>query len=48
MTSERLKEMIEDLVVRMKAAAGSLEFEEAALLRDRIRALEKKELEMLS
>ena len=48
MTSERLKEMIEDLTVRMKAAAGSLEFEEAALLRDRVRALEKKELEMLS
>ena len=48
MTSERLKEMIEDLTVKMKAAAGSLEFEEAALLRDRIRALEKKELEMLS
>ena len=48
MTSERLKEMIEDLTVRMKTAAGSLEFEEAALLRDRIRALEKKELEMLS
>jgi excinuclease ABC subunit B len=48
MTSERLKEMIEDLTVRMKAAAGSLEFEEAALLRDRIRELEKKELEMLS
>lgn len=48
MTSERLKQMIEDLTVRMKAAAGSLEFEEAALLRDRIRALEKKELEMLS
>ena len=48
MTSERLKEMIEDLTVRMKTAAGSLEFEEAALLRDRIRELEKKELEMLS
>ena len=48
MTSERLKEVIEDLTVRMKAAAGSLEFEEAALLRDRVRALEKKELEMLS
>ncbi len=48
MTSERLKDMIEDLTGRMKTAAGSLEFEEAALLRDRIRALEKKELEMLS
>jgi excinuclease ABC subunit B len=48
MTSEHLKEMIEGLTVRMKAAAGSLEFEEAGLLRDRIRALEKKELEMLS
>jgi excinuclease ABC subunit B len=48
MTSERLKEMIDDLTGRMKTAAGSLEFEEAALLRDRIRALEKKELEMLS
>ena len=40
MTPERLKEMIEDLTVRMKSAAGSLAFEEAALLRDRIRALE--------
>ena len=48
MTSERLKEIIEDLTVSMKTAAGNLEFEEAALLRDRIRALEKKELEMLS
>jgi excinuclease ABC subunit B len=47
-TPERLDEIIEDLTVRMKAAAGSLEFEEAALLRDRIRALEKKELEFLS
>ena len=48
MTSERLKEIIKDLTVSMKTAAGNLEFEEAALLRDRIRALEKKELEMLS
>ena len=48
MTSERLNEMIEDLTIKMRAAAESLAFEEAALLRDRIRALEKKELEMLS
>jgi len=48
MTSERLNEMIEDLTIKMRDAAESLAFEEAALLRDRIRALEKKELEMLS
>jgi excinuclease ABC subunit B len=48
MTSERLNEIIEDLTIKMRAAAESLAFEEAALLRDRIRALEKKELEMLS
>jgi excinuclease ABC subunit B len=48
MTPERLKEMIEDLTIKMKSAAENLAFEEAALLRDRIRALEKKELEMLS
>ncbi|UCF86063.1 MAG: excinuclease ABC subunit UvrB [Desulfobacteraceae bacterium] len=45
---ERLDEMIEDLTARMKAAAARLEFEEAALLRDRIGVLEKKELEFLS
>ena len=47
-TTERLGEMIEELTAKMKAAAASLEFEEAALLRDRIKALEKKELEILS
>ena len=44
MTSERLKEMIADLTVRMKTAAGSLEFEEAARLRDEIRRLEASDL----
>jgi len=48
MTPERLKEMIEDLTIKMRAAAESLAFEEAALLRDRIKELEKKELETLS
>ena len=48
MTPERLKEMIEDLTIKMRAAAENLAFEDAALLRDRIRALEQKELEMLS
>ena len=48
MTPERLKEMIEDLTIKMREAAENLAFEEAALLRDRIRKLEKKELETLS
>jgi excinuclease ABC subunit B len=47
-TPEHLDEMIEDLTLKMKAAAANLEFEEAAFLRDRIRELEKKELEFLS
>ena len=47
-TAERLETMIEELTAKMKAAAASLEFEEAALLRDRIKVLEKRELEVLS
>jgi excinuclease UvrABC nuclease subunit len=40
--------MIKELRVKMKEAAKQLEFEEAALLRDKIKALEKKEFDMLS
>ena len=47
-TLDRLDEIIEGLTVRMKEAARKLEFEEAALLRDRIKELEKKEFEILS
>ena len=45
---EHIEERIRDLTERMKEAAGKLEFEEAALLRDRIKELEKRELEALS
>lgn len=48
LTVERIDEMIKDLTEKMKEAAGQLEFEEAALLRDRIKELEKRELEVLS
>jgi excinuclease ABC subunit B len=48
LTVESIDEMIKDLTEKMKEAAGKLEFEEAALLRDRIKGLEKKELEILS
>ncbi len=48
LTVERIDEMIKDLTEKMKEAAGQLEFEEAALLRDQIKELEKKELEVLS
>lgn len=47
-TLDRLDEIIEGLTVRMKEAAAKLEFEEACLLRDRIKELEKKEFEILS
>ena len=46
LTPERIREMVKDLEKKMKQAARKLEFEEAALLRDEIRALEQKELEM--
>jgi excinuclease ABC subunit B len=48
MTLEDLEERIKELKVKMKEAAVQLEFEEAALLRDKIKALEQKEFDMLS
>ncbi len=48
LTPERLDEMIRDLTGKMKKAAARLEFEDAALLRDQIKAFEKKEFEALS
>jgi excinuclease ABC subunit B len=48
LTGEGLGEMIRDLTEKMKDAAAKLEFEDAALLRDKIKSLEKKELEILS
>jgi excinuclease ABC subunit B len=48
LTGEDIGEMIRDLTEKMKEAAAKLEFENAAVLRDRIKTLEKKELEILS
>ena len=48
MTPERLDEFIEELKGRMKEAAKKLQFEEAALLRDRIKDIEKKGFDILS
>jgi excinuclease ABC subunit B len=47
MTPERMEEMIRELTAKMKEAAKQLEFEQAAMLRDRIRELERKEFEVL-
>lgn len=47
MTPELLDKMIEDLKSKMIDAASKLEFEEAALFRDRITALEQRGLEIL-
>ena len=46
-TPDSLDEIINDLTEKMKEAASKLEFEEAALLRDRITAFEKRGLEVL-
>ncbi|MGM0663396.1 MAG: excinuclease ABC subunit UvrB [Thermodesulfobacteriota bacterium] len=47
-TAEEIRERVELLTGRMTEAAGRLEFEEAARLRDEIRFLEKQELEILT
>ena len=47
MTPELLDNMIEDLKSKMIDAASKLEFEEAALFRDRITALERRGLELI-
>ena len=47
MTPELLDKMIEDLKSKMIDAASKLEFEEAALFRDRITALEQRGMEIL-
>jgi excinuclease ABC subunit B len=44
LTPEIIKEMIGELQEKMKDAAAKLEFEEAARLRDEIRALQEKDL----
>ncbi len=44
-TAEELDRAIADLTARMKEAAGQMEFEKAAALRDRIRELEGRALE---
>jgi len=45
LSPEAIRSRIADLQKRMKEAAKRLEFEEASLLRDEIKALEAKELE---
>ena len=48
LTAEQLDEVIRDLTAKMKEASERLEFEQAALLRDKIKDLEKRELEAMS
>ncbi|MFH1350888.1 MAG: excinuclease ABC subunit UvrB [Pseudomonadota bacterium] len=47
LTPELIKEIVRDLQKRMRDAAKRLEFEEAARLRNEIRAFEQKELSVL-
>jgi len=46
MTPESIETLIDELTMRMNQAAEKLEFEEAARIRDEIRTLEKKEMEL--
>ena len=48
MSEEKVTETIRDLTEKMKAAAADLAFEDAAALRDRIRALEDRFFETLT
>ena len=48
MTSEQVHKMIKELTVKMKVAAEDLRFEDASMLRDRIKSFEQKELDILS
>jgi len=47
-TVEDIEKEIRTLTTKMKEAASLLEFEEAARLRDRIKELEKKEMELMT
>ena len=47
LSPDQLEEIIEELKGKMKKAAKNLAFEEAAMFRDRIKELEKQELELL-
>ncbi len=47
MKSGNLSQIIEELAKKMMEAASRLEFEEAAVFRDRIKSLENQQLEML-
>jgi excinuclease UvrABC helicase subunit UvrB len=48
MSPEDIAEMIKGFTGQMKDAAARLDFEKAAMLRDEIRKLEKRELETSS